>query len=348
MIEKRNVSIDIIKAFTILLVIIGHSIQYGCGTEYLESNAFFQNFLFRYIYSFHMPLFAMISGYLFYYTISKRNFKKVIINRLQRLLIPIMSWQVILCIWTAVMNFVKFGELNFLSTILSYKDVIHNMWFLWSMLGLSLVTAFVHYVLKDKIWVYIIVFIISPFLPFIGKFIWLYPFFVGAYLFAKYREKLASLIKTAKKPYSIAVFIAIHFILVLLWKNDYYIYVPPGLGFTVYGQENYLDFTIALVYRTFAGAIGSIAVILTIDAIVKLANLQNINKIVSMLSRYSLGIYVFSVHILNEVVSWLIPGKGFNLLIVLIIALAQVVISLIVMFIIDKIKILRKLLLGGR
>ncbi len=107
--ENRNISIDVIKATTILFVILGHSIQYGCGTEYLESKSFFQNSLFEYIYSFHMPLFAMISGYLFYYTVSRRSYKEVIINRIQRLFIPILSWQIILCIWTGVKNVIKFG-----------------------------------------------------------------------------------------------------------------------------------------------------------------------------------------------------------------------------------------------
>ena len=107
--EKRNISIDVIKAVAVLLVILGHSIQYGCGAEYLESTAFFQNPLFEYIYSFHMPLFAMISGYLFYYTVSKRGFKEIIINRVQRLLVPILSWQVILCLWKTVKNVIKMG-----------------------------------------------------------------------------------------------------------------------------------------------------------------------------------------------------------------------------------------------
>ena len=347
--KKRNITIDVIKTVAILLVILGHSIQYGCGKEYLESNAFFQNPLFEYIYSFHMPLFAMISGYLFYYTVSKRNLKEIIFNRIQRLFIPILSWQVVLCIWNAVKNVVKSGGGgNLLTVILSYKDIINNMWFLWSMLGLSLGTAFVHYVFNDSILVYILGFALAPFLPYLGGYIWLYTFFVGAYLFARYNNKLSFFIDHIKKPYVIATLVILHFVLVLLWKNDYYIYVPPGLGFTVYGQENYIKYFIALFYRTFAGAVGSVAVILVIDAAVKFVALKNVNKFVGMLSRYSLGIYVFSVHILSGVISWLVPGDGFNLIIVLVIALVQIIISLIAMIIIDKIKITRKLLLGGR
>ena len=216
------------------------------------------------------------------------------------------------------------------------------------MLGLSLGTAFVHYVFNDSILVYILGFALAPFLPYLGGYIWLYPFFVGAYLFARYNNKLSFFIDHIKKPYVIATLVILHFVLVLFWKNDYYIYVPPGLGFTVYGQENYIKYFIALFYRTFAGTVGSVAVILVIDAAVKFVALKNVNKFVGMLSRYSLGIYVFSVHILSGVVSWLIPGDGFNLIIVLVIALVQIIISLIAMIIIDKIYITRKLLLGGR
>ena len=119
--QKRNITIDAIKAVAILLVVLGHSIQYGCGSEYLESNAYFQNPLFEYIYSFHMPLFAMISGYLFNQTVSKRSFIEVIINRVQRLLIPILSWQVIFCLWEAVKNVVKSGGGGGKSFICNFK-----------------------------------------------------------------------------------------------------------------------------------------------------------------------------------------------------------------------------------
>ena len=87
---------------------------------------------------------------------------------------------------------------------------------------------------------------------------------------------------------------------------------------------------------------------MVIEAAVKFVAPKDVNKFVGMLSRYSLGIYVFSVHILSGVISWLVPGDGFNLIIVLVIALVQIIISLVAMIIIDKIKITRKLLLGGR
>lgn len=68
--SARSEYLDVLKAFTIVCVIIGHCIQYGSGARYLENQCYFDNIVFKIIYSFHMPLFMLISGYLFFNTIS--------------------------------------------------------------------------------------------------------------------------------------------------------------------------------------------------------------------------------------------------------------------------------------
>jgi len=68
--NKRNNTIDIIKAVAIILVCIGHSIQFGSGFNILSEEIFFDNICFKIIYSFHMPLFMLISGYLFYFSVN--------------------------------------------------------------------------------------------------------------------------------------------------------------------------------------------------------------------------------------------------------------------------------------
>lgn len=56
-VERRNQQLDIVKGFAIVLVVLGHAIQY----TYRD----FDNlFVFRLIYSFHMPLFMFVSGML--------------------------------------------------------------------------------------------------------------------------------------------------------------------------------------------------------------------------------------------------------------------------------------------
>ena len=79
---KRLPYLDSIKGVLIILVIIGHAIQF-CIPDYE------QNFCFRFIYSFHMPWFFFVSGYL-----ANRGYynSSVIGKRACQLLIPFIVW----------------------------------------------------------------------------------------------------------------------------------------------------------------------------------------------------------------------------------------------------------------
>lgn len=59
--------LDIAKAYAIICVLIGHSIQYGSGS----GNEYSDLFIDKFIYSFHLPLFMLISGYVFTYSVNK-------------------------------------------------------------------------------------------------------------------------------------------------------------------------------------------------------------------------------------------------------------------------------------
>ncbi len=49
---ERNIYIDVIKGMAIILVVIGHCIQFGSGRDYFESEDFFNDPLFKFIYIF--------------------------------------------------------------------------------------------------------------------------------------------------------------------------------------------------------------------------------------------------------------------------------------------------------
>ena len=53
----RDARIDIIKGFAILLVLWGHAIQ-----NLAQGDIYYSDPFFRLIYSFHMPLFALVNG----------------------------------------------------------------------------------------------------------------------------------------------------------------------------------------------------------------------------------------------------------------------------------------------
>lgn len=84
---EREEWLDQLKGFSIFLVVYGHCIQY-LGL----SGTFWNNRIFQIIYSFHMSLFMMISGYLFYPFAKKYGFRKGIARKVKTILCPCLVW----------------------------------------------------------------------------------------------------------------------------------------------------------------------------------------------------------------------------------------------------------------
>ena len=84
MATERIKSIDFIKGFAILLVVLGHSIQ-QCNANP------FKDHLFCYIYCFHMPLFMFVSGLVSYKLVTS-NVLSEIRSRGYQLLTPFFFW----------------------------------------------------------------------------------------------------------------------------------------------------------------------------------------------------------------------------------------------------------------
>lgn len=82
--KERNISIDVNKGLAILLVYLGHSLLYYPIS--LSSMYGWCAVLDKCITSFNMPLFFMISGFLFWGT--KRDSLEIISNKFKRLMIP--------------------------------------------------------------------------------------------------------------------------------------------------------------------------------------------------------------------------------------------------------------------
>lgn len=82
--KERNISIDVNKGLAILLVYLGHSLLYYPIS--LSSMYDWCAVLDKCITSFNMPLFFMISGFLFWGT--KRDSLEIISNKFKRLMIP--------------------------------------------------------------------------------------------------------------------------------------------------------------------------------------------------------------------------------------------------------------------
>ena len=86
---ERLVHIDIMKGFAIVLVVMGH--LYIPYTDYLNET------LNQMIYSFHMPLFIFLSGFVFHSAGDLSTIKKSVIKRCITLLIPYIGFLSLYC-----------------------------------------------------------------------------------------------------------------------------------------------------------------------------------------------------------------------------------------------------------
>lgn len=122
---ERSVLLDCLKGFGILLVILGHSVQYDIG------HGFEANPIVRFIHSFDMPMFMFISGYVSVHN-KDRSIEKLS-EKFRSLVIPFLAWFVI---YYAISRLITFGSdtdassfAASLLTLLRMPDA--GLWFLW-------------------------------------------------------------------------------------------------------------------------------------------------------------------------------------------------------------------------
>ncbi len=233
-VNKRDTRIDLAKGILISLVVVGHAIQYSLGSEYCQSKQFFNNFVFKLIYSFHMPLFMMISGYLFYYS-NKKPFKVLLFSKFKSIGIPLLAFT-LLCHFYGYMNHLLGGY--FLHTlIVFFKDVFGwTMWYLSSLLMNIIIMAIITRIILNKALVYvtiILVFFVSMFISddiILYTHKYMFPFFCIGYCLQENNIKLYYFSDNK------LVFIALTMLTLacLLWF-DYETYVYTS-GFCIIGD----------------------------------------------------------------------------------------------------------------
>lgn len=147
----REQSVSNIRALTILLVVLGHSIiiySNKWGLYSTEKTSVLFDVLKDYINVIQMPIFFMVSGYLLYYSTKsgkELSFMKLIKDKFYRLLVPFLTFSLVwLLPIRMLINYPKYQELNLwqiiTTKILSLQDIGH-LWFLPS-LFLMFISAF--------------------------------------------------------------------------------------------------------------------------------------------------------------------------------------------------------------
>jgi len=197
---SRNQTLDIIKGFAIFLVVFGHSIQFN------TIDNFDSNIIFRVIYSFHMPLFMFISGFISYKTFDGSITK--LVKRFKALIIPFWVWFVFTFIFTYSLFSYSGNEApNFFNSIIHIlKHPDAGLWFLWVLFQNYLILFFSLKISsrKEEIWAGIfllVIIIISRVTNFnyLGILFlkWHLFFYLFGYTVNKYIDNLRNILKSS-------------------------------------------------------------------------------------------------------------------------------------------------------
>ena len=288
--NSRLIEFDLLKLYAIFLVIWGHIIQY------FLSSVFYDEPVYRFIYSFHMPLFMMISGFFSYSSMSlKWNY--FIKKKIVQLLLPSFSWGIILWIWHLYYSFLNENvdcSLHHLIQILFF-----DFWFLKSCFLCYLLAYFgVNYVKGNYTWI-IVTIVFSLFFPYYQMWI-MYPCFIIGQLL----KKNAGFICSIKKLYLLCALLFV--VMQLFWDKTFWIH-DCSLFDAVFGLIIKKDFSFMLLwsYRLYRLSIGIIGSFLFIGIFCKWFTINNCSFIsrISEYGKYTLEIYVLQVLIIEEILS---------------------------------------------
>lgn len=311
---KRNVLIDILKGIAIFLVVIGHSIQYNTVSSQ-------NNIIFKFIYSFHLPLFMFLSGYLAF-KIKDFNFK-LILKKFKGLVIPFLTWRILLIVPIIIL-------LNYPIMPLIIKTLTNpadgSLWFLWILfLNFILLTISVRLTPILKGWSFVLIIVLSQFLPneIFGFNLLKYfvIFFISGYLASKYIESI-------KRNKYINVFNTLILYLICIL----FLYKKNLIASTINLTPDVFHFIQAILIPFFS--------ILLLFLIFNYIKKLKILIIFSWLGQYTIDIYVLSIFFIN--ICLFLKFKT-HFLVAFILTMAF---SIIFSYIIRQFRITRILLLG--
>jgi acyltransferase len=155
--NKRFEYVDILKGIGILFVVLAHF-------------SITPNFLKVYIYSFHMPLFFFISGYLLKIKPNVSS-KDIFLKKIKSLLIPYLWFELILFIFTLSMTFVSNKVIKFPDYLISvfYGNKLYDenymgaLWFLLCLCVTEIIFYYLYSTVKNRLLLTFIIISLSIF-----------------------------------------------------------------------------------------------------------------------------------------------------------------------------------------
>ncbi|WP_439373345.1 nodulation factor fucose acetyltransferase NolL [Bradyrhizobium sp. DASA03120] len=130
----RDLSFDFAKGVLIILVIVGHLLQYIIYRD----NQYWYSPYFKSIYMFHMPLFMGISGYLSSGPLLRKTFTRGLKERAIQLLLPVLFW----CTLMEAVKLAAFSPALPSGLLGLPSELAGAYWFVWANFACFLLVGF--------------------------------------------------------------------------------------------------------------------------------------------------------------------------------------------------------------
>lgn len=330
---KRYVEIDIAKGIGIILVILGHALN----AEQRAVDIPNATRTFNFIYSFHMPLFILLAGFTLGLSVYKKKKTTLIISRLKRLMIPyVVAGLVYFLLKTAItkLKHLELPEANNLWKMIIGINPSFSLWFLYVLFILSVLAILI--VRKKNICFLVIVSAVIT-------------IFCSNSLF-KDKEILMSLENICRLIFYffIGIMIATYYGKIKKWLYKWYLQLISVAVFVV-GYILQYKIKNTFLKNTDCLLVAFSAIILTLFISNCLSQIDNkFSKGIKSIGLYSMDIYIIGSLIQPMLKILFGEGEGIKYWVyvvgstIIVIAVSM----LLSKFVIRKVKIFRRLLLG--
>lgn len=326
---QRIAYLDIVKLVTIYLVILGHVLVM------MKDGLIVGKRMIDFIYSFHMPLFMLLSGFFFSNKTLSMPFGTMLCTKSKQLLLPIITCTFICCLYL----FLYRGNAN-------YRDeIIGNSWFL-KVLFIFYVLFWILKQTKINDWILIL---LSCFVLFVIPFgstlqiNLLWPFFLAGYLLKRYDV----LEKIAGSWLTMALCVSLY---VGSYSLQQHWDIPNYIPINIDTLPNKLLLILLRYVVAFCGCMSVILIIALVNRYI--GNIDLFCRLAKY-GRYTLGIYVLQtilvINIFPDTLAWYVESEWLlNAVIAPALSIGFLVLCLWLIQVISKNKTLDLLFFGGQ
>lgn len=297
--KERWIYPDFCKGILIILVVVGHSIQFGLGKQYYSLGLYFENTVYKAIYSFHMPAFMIISGFFLQNKIKSACEGNVLASRIKKLLQPIFSWAIIVTVNTFLFESMRVEKMIKALTI----NFVFGLWFMWALIICSILLFVIEKIPCNKMLLVgflMLLFLLTPDIMNFHLYKFVFPFFIMGGCIAE--KKIVLKYCSDKKALLIMPILFVVWILLIgKYNNQCYIYIS---GVSLLQRTDALNQFFIDIYRWGVALIACIFVGNACYWVLQIKNkvIEGIVFVVSWIGKKSMAVYIVSTTIFNKFV----------------------------------------------